>query len=251
MYAVERQKKIIEELSLKGSISVNELSTDLGVTVETIRRDLEKLEKLEQLTRTHGGAVSFEGTTLDLPSEKRSEMNINGKIEIAKKAIQHIHSGDTIFLDGSTTSYYLSKLIKEIKNISVITNSLQIIKELSGCSTIKLISIGGVYDLSNESFIGEMAVSNIKNYCANKAFFSSKGVTTDKGILESNELEYQIKKVMLENSTKKYFLVDKSKINRIGFLKLADFSEIDVFVTDAKLSEEWQDIFDDNDIELI
>ena len=251
MYAVERQKRIIEELSLKGSVSVNDLSTDLGVTVETIRRDLEKLEKLEQLTRTHGGAVSFEGNIMDLPSEKRSGMNIEGKIEIAKKAIRHIHSGDTIFLDGSTTSYYLARLVKEIKNISVITNSLQIIKELSDCETIKLISIGGVYDINNRSFIGEMAINNVKNYCAGKVFFSSKGVTKEKGILESNELEYKIKKIMIENSTTKFFLVDRSKIDKVGFIRLADFSEIDVFITDTELDEQWHEILESNNIELL
>ena len=251
MYAVERQKKIIEELSLKGSISVNDLSTDLGVTVETIRRDLEKLEKLEQLTRTHGGAVLFEGRTPDLPSTKRSGMNIDGKIEIAKKAIMHIHSGDTVFLDGSTTSYYLARLIKEVKNISVITNSLQIIKELSGCDTIKLIAIGGIFDINDESFVGKIAADDASHYCANKVFFSSKGVSKSKGILESNEAAYQIKKIMINNSTTKFLLIDKSKIDKIGFIKLADFSDIDVFITDTILSEEWQEILEANDIELL
>jgi len=230
---------------------VNELSCDLGVTVETIRRDLEKLEKLEQLTRTHGGAVLFEGINLDLPSEKRSVMNIEGKIEIAKKAVRHINTGDTIFLDGSTTSYYLAKLVRDIRSISVITNSLHIIKELSGCETIKLISTGGIYDINNESFVGDMAIENLKNYCANKVFFSSKGLTRDKGVLESNEHEHKIKKIMIENSTLRYFLVDKSKIDRIGFVKLADLKELDFLVTDADLDQEWFDILEVNNVEAL
>ena len=252
MFAVERQKKILELLNLQGSVAVNELGRQLDVTVETIRRDLEKLEQLEQVTRTHGGAVLYEESALDLSSEKRSVMNREGKIEIAKKAILHIQPGDTVFLDGSTTSCYLAKLVKELKNITVITNSLDILNELSGCDKIKLISTGGALDINNKSFVGEISINNIRDsYCAAKVFFSSKGVIHEKGILESSEAEYRIKRAMIENSQQKYFLADKSKIGRIGFIKLANFSDIDFFVSDKEPDNELKSILKKNKVKIL
>jgi DeoR/GlpR family transcriptional regulator of sugar metabolism len=252
MFAVERRKKILEMLNLNGSVLVNDLSRDLEVTVETIRRDLERLEQLEQLTRTHGGAVLYEENVVDLSLEKRSELNIDGKIAISKKAITLIKPGDVIFLDGSTTSYYLSKLVKELRDVTVVTNNLQILNELSKCDKIKVVSIGGFLDASNLSFVGEVAVSNINStFCANKVFFSSKGILKDKGILESNDVEYQVKKAMIKNSEKKYFIADSSKFNRVGFIKLANFSEIDGFITDIELDNEWKNILKKNKVGVV
>ena len=230
MFALERRKRILELLNQNGSVLVNDLSRDMDVTVETIRRDLEKLEQMEQLTRTHGGAVPYGEATLDLSLEKRRGLNIEGKIEIARKAVNHIRPGDTIFLDGSTTSYYLSKQLKDMKNITVITNNLQILEELSTCEKIKVISIGGVLDVNNQSFVGEVAVDNInKNFCANKMFFSSKGMTMKQGVLESNDVEFQIKRAMLNNAMSKFLLLDKSKFEKVGFIKLSNFSDSNPF----------------------
>ena len=169
MFALERQKRIMELLRENGSVMVNDLSRDFGVTLETVRRDLEKLEQMEQVRRTHGGAVLFEEIALDLSLEKRSGLNIEGKIAIAKKAVKLIRPGDTIFLDSSTTSFYLSKALKELKNITVITNNLLIVNELQACDKIKVIAIGGVLDMGNLSFVGEIALRNIEeNFFANR-----------------------------------------------------------------------------------
>lgn len=241
MFALERQKLILEELHKNGSVMVNELSATLGVTVETIRRDLEKLEKSEQLRRTHGGAVLYEETPLDLSLEKRSGLNIEGKIVIGKKAVAMVRQGDTIFLDSSTTSYYFSKFLKDFKNITIITNNLLIINELQACDKIKLIATGGTLDTKNLSFVGEIALRNIENnLCANKFFFSSKGIDPKQGIMESNDVEYQIKKAMLKNSKERICLADKSKFDGVACVKLANFSDIDCLVTDWDLPEKYK-----------
>lgn len=251
MFALERQKKILELIDLSGSVSVNMLGDELGVTVETIRRDLEKLENAKKLTRTHGGAIAFSEKELDLPAEKRTGLNIIGKTNVAKMAAKHIESGDAIFLDGSTTSFYLSKLLKDFRNITIITNSMQILDELSYCDGIKLISTGGVYDKKNKSLVGEFAVESITNsFCASKVFFSGKGISKEKGILESNDVEYQIKKAMLENSSQKIFLADKSKFDGSGFLKLCSLSDIDILITDAELDDAWRKILSKNKVIL-
>ena len=131
----------------------------------------------------------------------------------------------------------------------MITNNLQILQELSNCEKIKLISVGGALDVRNQSFVGEVAVETInKNFCANKMFFSSKGMTMEQGVLESNDVEFQVKRAMLNNSMKKFLLLDKSKLEKVGFIKLSSFSEIDMLFTDEEMSEDWKKLLKKNKV---
>jgi len=250
MFALERQNRILEKLTAEGSVSVSRLSTELDVTEETIRRDLEKLEKKECLRRTHGGAVPIDGTTFELSLEKRKHTNVESKENLAKLAAGYVVSGDTVFLDASTTTFYMARELKQMKNITVITNSLRVIGELEGIDGIKVIAIGGMVS-QNQSFVGAIAEKSIEdNYFASKMFFSSKGVTEDGGILESNEQECGIKKKMLENSKQRFYICDKSKINRVGFVKLCGFEMLDCFITENVPDETLVAKLEENAVEL-
>lgn len=251
MFALERHKIILQRLADNGAVWVSRLSSELGVTEETVRRDLEKLEKQECLMRTHGGAVPVDATAYELSLEKRKRTNVDIKEKLAIAAARYILPGDTVFLDASTTTFYMAKEIKTIKNITVVTNSIRIISELASVEHIKLITIGGVVS-QNQSVVGTLAEGNIAaNYFADKMFFSSKGVTEGSGILESNEAECGIKQCMLKNSKAAYYLFDRSKVDRVGFAKLANFDEIDYFITDADISESWKKKLDESQVELI
>lgn len=251
MFALERQKIILEKLNLDGAVWVSKLSTELGVTEETIRRDLEKLENQEVLVRTHGGAVPITDSSYEVSLEKRKQTNLAAKEKLAKAAAEYILSGDTIFLDSSTTTFYIAKEIKKLKNITVISNSLRVINELSNVENIKTIGVGGVVS-NNQSTVGYLAENSIRNdFYAVKFFFSSKGVSADVGILESNEQECAIKKQMIKNSNEKYYLCDSSKIGRVGFYKLAPIENIDYFITEAKLDNDYIDKFNEFDVKYI
>ena len=244
MFAPERQKRILELLEAQGSVWVSKLSAELGVTEETIRRDLEKLEKSEALMRTHGGAVPISRTSYELSLEKRKKTNVDVKQKLAKAACAHIMPGDTVFLDASTTTFYMAKELHALHNLTVITNSLRVVNELVGCENIKLVAVGGLVS-NNLSFIGDLASETIlEKYFAGKLFFSSRGVSADAGILESNENERNIKAAMLKNCEKAYYLCDGSKIGKVGFTKLAPFDEVDVFITDAELDERMCEVLD-------
>lgn len=252
MLALERQKRIIEILNKDGSVLVSKLSEELCVSEETIRRDLEKLEKQEALIRTFGGAIPLDEKFYEHSLEKRKNTNISAKERLAKEAAKHIKPWDTIFIDASTTTFYMAKEIKKIQNVTVITNSIRVINELSGIKDIKVIGIGGLLS-QNQSFVGSHAEDIIKNtYFANKMFFSSKGVMEeDVWVLESNEQECAIKQKMINNSTERYYLCDKSKVGRVGFVKLTPFSKINYFITDFTPSEKWLEKFKDESVEVI
>ena len=251
MFALERQKRILELLSEQGAVWVSRLSGELGVTEETVRRDLEKLESQEMLMRTHGGAVPIDDSTYEMSLEKRKSTNVDIKMSLAKEAVKHISPGDTIFLDASTTTFYMSKELKKMKNVTIITNSIRIVNELAGQDAVRVISVGGIVS-NNQSFIGSLAENNIQeNYFASKMFFSSKGLTKDAGILESNEQECGIKQQMLANCKQRYYLCDKSKIGRIGFVKLAPLSNIHHIITEAVLDEKWQRKLEELNVSVI
>ncbi len=251
MLALERQKRILELLSIEGAVMVSKLSAEMGVTEETVRRDLEKLEANELLRRTHGGALPLDGGSYELSLEKRKSLNVEEKQALAKTAMQFVASGDTIFLDASTTTFYMAKELKTMKNITVITNSLRVINELAGVDGIKLIAVGGIVS-KNQSFVGATTENFItENYFADKMFFSSKGISSNSVIYESNEQECFIKQRMLNNSHTRYYLCDQSKIDRVGYMKLASFSQIDFLITNAKIDENLNNSLNENEVKVI
>ncbi len=238
MLALERQKKILEILNDEGAVMVSRLSQEMGVTEETVRRDLEKLEAKELLRRTHGGALPMEDGSYELSLEKRKVLNVEAKQALARRAVEEIASGDSVFLDASTTTFYMARELKNMKNVTVITNSIRVINELSGVEGIKLIAVGGMVS-NNQSLVGSFTENYIKeNYFADKIFFSSKGIGENSVILEGNEQECFIKQSMIKNSRIRYYLCDKSKVGKVGYMRLSSFEEIDYLITDANIKDE-------------
>ena len=152
MFAIERQKRIMEILQEVGAVQVSKLSSEFQVAEETIRRDLEKLEKQEKLLRTHGGAVPLDDSKHEPSLEKRKKLNVEGKQRVARAAAELVSPGDTVFLDASTTTYYIARELKNIQNITVVTNSLQTIECLASIPGIKVIGTGGNVS-ENQSFV--------------------------------------------------------------------------------------------------
>lgn len=251
MFAVERQKKILEALKDDGAVQVSRLASLLGVTEETIRRDLEKLEKQELLARTHGGAIPIGDSNREMSLEKRKSLNTDAKERLAREAAHYVVPGDTIFLDASTTTFYMARELKTMKDVTIVTNSMRVICELAGLPNLRVIGIGG-FASDNQSFVGNLACRYVEeNFFANKVFFSSRGITLNGGVLDSNESECGIKKCMLKNSNTKFYLCDKSKIGRIGFAKLTDFSGIDYFLTEKGLDPGIAKSLDDLNVRII
>lgn len=251
MLALERQKRILDLLSREGAVVVSKLSAELGVTEETVRRDLEKLESKEMLRRTHGGALPMDEGNYEFSLEKRKGLNVEVKQALARKAAQHIATGDTIFLDASTTTFYLAKEIKSMRNITVITNSIRVINELGGVDGLKVIAVGGIVS-HNQSLVGSMTENTIRHqYFADKMFFSSKGIGDNAIILEGNEQECFIKQSMIKNARERFYLCDRTKLGRVGHMRLSSFEEIDYLVTDAAISNELKTVLDENNVTIV
>ena len=171
MLAVERRNKIIEGINQNNTIIVSDLSKEYQVSEETIRRDLEKLQDQGYLIRTYGGAILPNDKKTDLPAKIRESLNKDAKIKIARKAATYISDGDCIFIDASSSSFYLAKEIKN-KRITVITNAVNVINELTNEKSISLIATGGKFYSSHLAFFGPLARRAIEQFNPGKLFFS-------------------------------------------------------------------------------
>ena len=252
MLAVER-RNIIEQTIIKNkSVLVLELAKQFDVTTETIRSDLEKLERQGVLVRTYGGATLVESVEADMSIHERDTVNFEGKQSIGLRAAQMIKDGETVFLDASTSSLHVARNIKDKKSITVITNAEKIVMELANCPDIKVISTGGMLHSKNMSYVGRIVEETIrKSYFANKVFFSCRGVTLSRGLMESTEAEAEIKKAMIDCSESAIFLCDKNKLGRLGVPVIYGLDKVDCLITDIKLDEEWNRAMQENDVRVI
>lgn len=250
MLAIERRQRIIEIIQKDRKVYVSVLSQLFDVTEETIRRDLEKLEIENMLTRTYGGAVLNQHTSEDLPFPTRKTTNSELKQKIALKAADLIEHGSSIMMDTSTTCLELLPLLHDKKDLTIITNSIKIPYDYSN-STMNIISTGGTLRASSLALVGPVAQSTLQNYYVDMTIMSCKGLSTTNGITESNEPESELKKKMVHQAKKVILLADHSKFNKTAFIKLFDFSAIDYLITDCEPTGNWLEFFKQHNIQAI
>ncbi|GKV65937.1 MULTISPECIES: DeoR/GlpR family DNA-binding transcription regulator [unclassified Sporosarcina] len=236
MLAGVRHHKIKEMVDERGTIRVTELSQMLGVTDETIRRDLERLEGQGKLLRTHGGAISIKQEEDDVPHFQREVINKEEKISVAKEAIKLIEDGDIIFLDASSSALYLARLIPDM-HLTVLTNSIQICVALAGHTQIQVICTGGTLSARSMSYVGQVALNTLDSYYVDKLFFSCKGLDEEWGISDGNELQALVKQKVIDRATKRILLLDHSKLGKKAFARISSSSSIDTIIVDSKAEQ--------------
>ncbi|MCW3791982.1 DeoR/GlpR family DNA-binding transcription regulator [Paenibacillus sp. LS1] len=240
MLVAERYEKIVEWVDTRGSMRVTELSERCGVTEETIRRDLDKLEQAGRLRRSHGGAVSVkykEELQSEIPYPERAVAHVEEKRRIAIEAVKMVESGDRIALDASTTAWYMAAGLPNIP-LTVLTNSIKVAAELSNKEQIRVIATGGQLASKSLSFVGPLAERSLDAYHVDKVFLSCKGVHLTKGISESNELQALVKQKMIHIADEVILLADSSKFNIQAFTRVAEMSSVGKVITDQGVDEE-------------
>ena len=251
MLAIERRNAILEKLQVERRVVVSELSALYDVSEETIRRDLDKLENDGYAIKSYGGAVINENSNLDLPYNVRKNTNVLGKQKIASLISEMIHDGDNIMLDASSTAVAIAKAIKNKKDLTVITNSLEIALELIETPGCNVISTGGVATGSSFALVGSVTDKTIRSYYVDKAIISCKGINMYAGFTESDERHANNKASMFYMAKTKILAIDSSKFDKIAFAKIGDLREISKIVTDKKPEEEWLQKFEELGVECI
>lgn len=232
--SIEREKQILEILIKEKAVSVKDLARALYISEPSVRRDLQSLERQNLIKRTHGGAV-LEETALSknrIPFLIREYEQSSEKIRIAQKALHLIHDNDVIFLDASTSCYYLIPFLASKRNITVVTNGVKALSKLAEYD-INTISTGGNLVNSCLALVGEEAYKTIETINADVAFFSCRGVSEDGYLTDISPEENNARKRMIKRAKRAYLLAASEKFGKTYFHNLCHKDEIDGIISDV------------------
>lgn len=240
MFPLERQKKILELLMIKKVLKMSELTKELDVSVDTLRRDLNLLTKKGKIEKIYGGVKLVESKFGESSMDERLISHLQEKEWIAQKCCEYINDGECIFIDSGSTTYQIAKYIKNIKNLTVVTNSIPVVMELID-SDVELIIIGGKIRRNEKSVIAYDYLFNFKELNLLKAFIGASGITIEKGISDYNLEEANTRKKIIELSKEIYVTADSTKFGKDVTIGIAPLDKIDYIITDSNLNKNWVD----------
>ncbi|MDQ0204998.1 DeoR/GlpR family DNA-binding transcription regulator [Pectinatus haikarae] len=236
MYPHDRGKQIITILLKRKFQTVTALAKQLYASESTIRRDLKTLEQCGEIERVNGGALIIENSQLERPISLTNRENIDKKKLIAELAFDFIGDNKKIFLDSSSTCFFLAKKMQTLNNLTITTNGLLTAYILSAESDSQVYCTGGAVYSKRSSVNGYHACRYIAEHNADIAFISCKGISRS-GISDLKEEEAQIKRMYQQQSDRTIVLVDSTKFNKSYFCTALPFDKIDVIISDAPLPQ--------------
>ncbi len=240
----QRRNQIIKKITEKRMVKVSDLMNDFKVSIETIRRDLEFLEKHGYLKRVYGGAV-LSGLYGQEPAyEHREVINYDEKKAIAAKTAELINDGDIIFMDVGTTPLEVARCLHTKNNLTVITNSSLIAHILVANKSFHVILLGGEMRHGELSVSGFLCDINLQYFNANKAIIGVGGITTDTGITDYHIEEANNRRTMIQRVDKLIAVADHSKFGVVAMNNICPTNRIHTLVTDwntpAKIVAEYR-----------
>ena len=231
----ERRYQITVLLQENGRASVSELSKRFGVSEVTVRSDLNALEKIGLIRRTHGGAIlNANGSELaDLALSRRLEKHIEEKNRIGEAGAEQIASGETVFLDSSSTALSIARLLKDHIDLTVITNSLAVAHELLPFRRIDVILLGGVLHRDTQSLVNGLGWKQLGKFTLQKGFFGAHGLTLHEGLTDISASEAEVKCKVLPLCQQVYCVIDSTKWGRAGLTSFAHIEQLNCVISDT------------------
>ncbi len=240
MLAVERQAIIMELLQKNKVVKISDIANRFGVSNETARRDLDVLQDSHDIKRIYGGAILQGPESAEAQHSARRARRHSQKASIGKAAAGLVNSGETIILDIGTTTLEIARHLKGLSNITVLTNSLPIVNELSN-SSVNLFCLGGRLNTDELSMSGKIAVDALNNFFVDRAFIGAGGVTLDGGISDYNSEEAAVRQAVIQRANKIILVADSSKFGTNAFASVCGLDKVDVVVSDENLPQEFQE----------
>ncbi|MEU1548389.1 DeoR/GlpR family DNA-binding transcription regulator [Nocardia sp. NPDC005745] len=238
MLASTRRREILSRLFAEGYVEAKQLAGDLGVDISTIRRDLDSLERVGQVQRTHGGARPLPGVAAELPYATKKAEHLAEKAALAEVAARRVTDGDTVVLDSGSTTYEVAVALRNHSELTVITNDLRIAKYIAAIQNFRLLVTGGELLGSVFTLVGERAVDFLRDYTADWTFLGADAVDADAGITNTNTLELPIKRTMLAVARTSIVVADHAKFGHRALAKVAGLAEVDAIITDSGLADD-------------
>jgi len=229
---VERQSRIRKIVEQRGRVTTVELSSQFDVSESTIRRDLEELNGLGCIQRTHGGAVRIERAAKEPPMLQRIEEGHAEKIRIGAAAASLVKEGETIFLGSGTTVLEIAHQLPFDIHLTVITNSLPVLNELVKRPNIELIVIGGMLRPTELSMVGHIAEHDVREFRADKVFMGMRAIDARHGFTNDYLPETMTARAILSIAPKVIVVADHTKFGKVSSVLVGQITIADVIITD-------------------
>ena len=241
MLQIIRKEKIASMLQEKKECTIDKLCKYFNVSLATIHRDLNDLEREGRVKKVHGGVLLNIVDDIETRNTIRLQTNVELKKKIAAKALQFVENNDCLFIDNSTTCYYFVKALSEseFKNLVIVTNSYLIPGLFTKNENIQVVCTGGLLIKDMNSFAGPCAITAINEFNGNKFFFSVAAISLNGDLSDIYDIDLvTVKREMFKRSKEKICLVDSSKFNKVGQSKIFNISQIDKIITDSNCDKD-------------
>lgn len=239
----ERRDDILHLIEQDGHVEVHDLVRRYGVSVDSIRKDLQRLSKEGRCRRVYGGAVRIERSSfvderpyfLDAPAPEQDDDAL-GRLAVAHRAYVEIDDGDTVFLDVSRTNVLLARLIANGgKRVVLTTNMIDVLREVSDHANVTALGTGGYLNDDLNGFIGSATVSLIEPLLFNKAFVGASGIDVDRcSVMAHSFDDGAVKSRVVQNASYKFLMANAGKFERGGMYRFASITDFSAIITDTR-----------------
>lgn len=230
MLAEQRRDRILEILAQRGSVSVNDLHDLLGVSRETVRRDLTRLAHENRLRKTHGGALTLEGG--EPVFAERMSVNTEGKRAIGRRAAAFVTDGASLTIDSGTTTIWLAEALMELRRLTVYTNDVHVAQRLAGRNDNTVLLTGGAYMASEGATVGRDAVAMLTNYHPDFAFVGASALTEDPWLMDYSRDAAEMRGAMLALARTPILLADHTKFGRSAPVRVTEIDKVKQLIVD-------------------
>lgn len=250
IFAEERRARIIEYVNKHSKATVLELCECFHVSQATIRNDLKDLAAAGLVSRVHGGVIANLSVNFEQNQRAAREHQIPEKRAIAKAALKYIHEGDAIALDAGSTTFELATRLGVFHDLTVVTYDLNIAVWLEQNTNANIILTGGQIRRGFHYITGSSAIRTIENLHVDTAFMGANGINTQKGVTTPSVETADIKRIMMNNARKVVLMAASQKVGVTSFVKFADISDLDYFITDFEVRQDDIRRFEDADVKV-
>ncbi|TXB62361.1 DeoR/GlpR family DNA-binding transcription regulator [Phaeodactylibacter luteus] len=251
MRIAERHRYITEKLHSAGAVSVASLAEEMGVSVVTVRKDLQLLEEQGLLLRSHGGASLPSAFVNDRPIAEKQDVRAEEKRLIAQAAAGLLQPDEAIIIGSGTTVDAFARALPRSFRGTVLTAALNVAGALAAHPALELVLLGGVVRKSAASAVGPYAEDMLRHFACNRLFLSVDGISPDFGLTTSNMMEAHLNAQMCRAAQQVVVLADASKFGKKGFGRICGLPEVDLIVTDAALPELYQEAVEAAGVKLL
>lgn len=246
-----RQAQLIDEVRARGALSVEALAEKFGVTLQTVRRDVQRLAEAGLVARFHGGVRAPGSTTENIAYRQRQALQAEGKARIARAVASRVPDGCSLILNIGTTTEAVARELLARRGLRVITNNLNVAAILSDNPDCEVIVAGGVVRPRDRGIVGEATVDFIRQFKVDIGLIGISGIEADGTLRDYDYREVTVARAIVEHSREIWLAADHSKFNRPAMVELARFEQVDVLYTDAQPPEPFPRLLAEAGVECV